>query len=76
MKRHLFYALLAIAYVLSSTDVQACSKKVVVQQGMDLEKVFASSNMQYIIEQNIDLGWRTIIIGEESTLVFRKEYVS
>ena len=52
------------------TELYACSK-VVVCQNMDLVKVFASENTQYIIRETIDLEGRTVNVGKGSILVFK-----
>ena len=72
MKKPLFiFALLMTALMMLPFEVQACSKKVLVRRGMDMEKVFASDNKQYIIEQDFDLEGKTVKIGKGCTLVFQ-----
>lgn len=51
-------------------EAYGCSK-VVVRQGMDLVKVFSAKNTKYVIKQDINLGRKTMKIGEGSTLVFQ-----
>lgn len=45
--------------------------RIVLRQGMDIKKVVSSSNTNYIIKDNIDLGGRTIVIGDNSLLIFQ-----
>lgn len=46
-----------------------CSK--VIKKGMDFQTVFASRNAKYVIKEDINLGGKTIRIGEGCTLVFK-----
>lgn len=66
------YISLCIFFLMTvfAPEVYGCSK-VVVKQGMDFQKAFAAKNTKYIIRQDIDLGGRTIKIGDGSVLVFQ-----
>ena len=66
------YISLCILFLMTVFTSKAfgCSK-VVVKQGMDFQKAFAAKNTKYIIRQDINLGGRTIKIGDGSVLVFQ-----
>ena len=66
------YISLCILFLMTVFTSKAfgCSK-VVVKQGMDYQKVFAAKNTKYVIKQDINLGGKTVKIGEGSTLVFQ-----
>lgn len=66
------YISLCILFLMTVFTSKAfgCSK-VVVKQGMDFQKAFAAKNTKYIIRQDINLGGRTINIGDGSVLVFQ-----
>ncbi len=46
-----------------------CSE--VIKKGMDYQTAFAARNTKYVIKEDINLGGKTIRIGEGSTLVFK-----
>ena len=66
------YISLCIIFVMTvyAPEAYGCSK-VVVKQGMDFQKVFAAKNAKYVIKQDINLGGKTVRIGEGSTLAFQ-----
>lgn len=66
------YISLCIIFVMTvyAPEAYGCSK-VVVKQGMDYQKLFAGKNAKYVIKQDINLGGKTVKIGEGSTLVFQ-----
>lgn len=66
------YISLCIIFLMTvfAPEVYGCSK-VVVKQGMDLVKVFAGKDTKYVIKQDINLGGKTVKIGEGSTLFFQ-----
>lgn len=71
MKKLLTILLLSVvALALTTGEAYAC-RKVTVRQGVDLVKVFTGKNTKYVIEQDINLGGKTVKIGEGSTLVFQ-----
>lgn len=57
--------------VVFNSEAKACSNVVVSSFSMDYIKVFAQKEKKYIIKENIDLGGRKIVIGDESILVFQ-----
>lgn len=63
---------LCIIFVMTvfAPEAYGCSK-VVVKQGMDYQTVFSAKNTKYVIKQDINLGGKTVKIGEGSTLVFQ-----
>ena len=72
MIRHKYYFLFWVILALTLLPLAAVGRKrVFVTSGMDYQRVFASKNTFYVIKQDLDLGGRTIRIGEGSTLVFK-----
>ena len=66
------YISLCIIFLMTvlASKAYGCSK-VVVKQGMDYEKVFSAKNTKYVIKQDINLGGKTVKIGDGGTLVFQ-----
>lgn len=66
------YIFLFVIFIMTVLVPEAygCSK-VIVRQGMDYQKVFSAKNTKYVIKQDINLGGKTVKIGEGSTLVFQ-----
>lgn len=71
MKRLLTILIFCIAAIALTTGEAYACRKVMVQQGMDLVKVFAGKDTKYVIKQDINLGGKTVKIGEGSTLMFK-----
>lgn len=64
------FILFLFALCVLTSHSYACSKHVV-RQGDNYEKVFSSKDKKYIIKEDLNLGGKTIKIGEGSTLVFK-----
>ena len=71
MKKLLTILLLCVVALALTTGEAFAYRKVTVRQGMDLVKVFAAKNTKYVIKQDINLGGKTVKIGDGSTLVFQ-----
>lgn len=71
MKNHLSILIFCIAALMLTVQPTFACRKVTVRQGMDFQKVFAGKNTKYVIKQDINLGGKTMMIGEGSTLVFQ-----
>ena len=71
MKKLLTILLLCIAALARTTGEANACRKVTVRQVMDLVKVFAGKDTKYVIKQDINLGGKTVKIGEGSTLIFQ-----
>lgn len=71
MKKLLTILLLCIVALAQTTGEANACRKVTVRQVMDLVKVFAGKDTKYVIKQDINLGGKTVKIGEGSTLIFQ-----
>lgn len=71
MRKIFISFLLAVAALLLATTKGLACTKVVVRQNMDLVKLFAGANTEYVIKTDIDLGGMTIKIGDGSSLQFK-----
>lgn len=64
MKKLLTILLLCVAVLALTTGEAYAYRKVTVQKGMDLVKVFAGKDTKFLIKENIDLGGKTVKMGE------------
>ena len=54
-----------------SLEVLASSfKTIIVKNGTDVYKIFTRPNRRYVVREDLDLGGKEIVIGENSILVF------
>lgn len=71
MKKLLTILLLCVAALALTTGEAYAYRKVTVQKEMDLVKVFAGKDTKFVIKEDIDLGGKTVKIGEGCMLVFK-----
>lgn len=71
MKKLLTILLLCVVALALTTEEAYAYRKVTVRQGMDLVKVFAGKETKFVIKEDIDLGGKTVKMGEECMLVFK-----
>lgn len=64
------YFFITVALYLFVPHSYGCNR-VVVRQDMDLVRVFAGANTNYVVKTDIDLGGKKVKIGKGSTLIFR-----
>lgn len=64
MKKLLTILLLCVVALALTTGNAYAYRKVTVRQGMDLVKVFAEEDTKFVIKEDIDLGGKTVEIGE------------
>jgi len=71
MKKLISICILLVMVSLFSASTMLGRTKLVVKQGMDLETVFAGTNMKYVIREDIDLGGKKVCIGAGSLIAFQ-----
>lgn len=71
MKKLLTVLLLCVAALTLATGEAYAYRKVTVRQGMDLVKVFAGKETKFVIKEDIDLGGKTVKMGEGCMLAFK-----
>lgn len=72
MKKTISILMMTMALLLLTTAQAVGGSRVVVRQDMDLVKVFGANNTKFIIKSEIDLCGQKIVLGEGSTLAFKK----